>query len=97
MFELMFTVVPILAFGVFVLVVVGFGFQIVASRKVFGTVHRVIDQALKEDTASKTETPTGARDYTCDHCGATLSDGTEVSPSGDFRCQYCDNWSNVHS
>ena len=97
MFGVGVSLVLFLAFGVFVLVAIGFGFQIVASRKVFGTVHRVIDRALEEDAASKTETPAGPRDYTCDHCGAALSDGTEVSPSGDFRCEYCDNWSNVHS
>jgi len=91
------TVIFMMAFGVFVLVAVGFGFQIVASRKVFGTVHRVLDQALKEDAANKTAAQATDRDYSCDHCGATLTDGAEVSPSGDFRCQYCDNWSNVHS
>ena len=33
---------------------------------------------------------------TCTNCGATIEDGSEVSPSGDVKCTYCQTWFNVH-
>ena len=32
----------------------------------------------------------------CTHCGASLGANTEISPSGDFKCQFCNSWSNVN-
>ena len=38
-----------------------------------------------------------ARDpYQCTACGARIQDASEVSPSGDTRCAYCNVWFNVH-
>lgn len=39
--------------------------------------------------------PTGRR-YECPQCGAPLSEGADVSPSGDVRCAHCNAWFNVH-
>ena len=35
-------------------------------------------------------------EYSCDNCGASLDSETEISPSGDFKCRYCNSWSNVN-
>lgn len=34
--------------------------------------------------------------YTCPHCGASLTDGADVSPHGDVKCGYCTSWFNIH-
>ncbi len=34
--------------------------------------------------------------YTCHKCGATLTPGADVSPSGDVKCSYCNSWFNIH-
>jgi hypothetical protein len=34
--------------------------------------------------------------YQCTACGARIQDASEVSPSGDARCAYCNVWFNVH-
>lgn len=34
--------------------------------------------------------------YSCPKCNASLSDGVEVSPSGDVKCEYCKSWFNIH-
>ena len=36
------------------------------------------------------------RSYECPRCGAPLSEGADVSPSGDVRCTFCNAWFNVH-
>jgi hypothetical protein len=36
-------------------------------------------------------------DYECDHCGAAIGEGAEVSPHGDIMCSYCNKWFNIHS
>ena len=33
--------------------------------------------------------------HNCPHCGAGLDANTEISPSGDFKCAYCQKWSNA--
>lgn len=40
------------------------------------------------------EMPTG---YKCPNCGAALSEGADVSPSGDAKCDYCRTWFNIHA
>jgi hypothetical protein len=34
--------------------------------------------------------------YDCPNCGANVGDA-DVSPSGDIKCSYCDEWWNIHS
>jgi len=31
----------------------------------------------------------------CDNCGAKCTNASDISPSGDLKCQYCDTWFNV--
>ena len=69
-----------------------------------GMIQQITDEALKQsrspaspqqpNTKPQSSAPS---DYACDHCGAALGARTEISPSGDFKCEYCDSWSNVNS
>jgi hypothetical protein len=34
--------------------------------------------------------------YVCPHCAAPLQPKTEVSPSGDVKCPFCNSWFNIH-
>ncbi len=45
---------------------------------------------------STTSHSTGKANYSCPNCGADLGDGSEVSPSGDVKCDYCKRWFNIH-
>ena len=38
--------------------------------------------------------PTPSR-YDCPNCGANVGEA-DVSPSGDIKCHYCNDWWNVH-
>lgn len=31
----------------------------------------------------------------CDNCGANCTNASDISPSGDLKCAYCDSWFNV--
>lgn len=31
----------------------------------------------------------------CDSCGAKCTNASDISPSGDLKCAYCDTWFNV--
>ena len=31
----------------------------------------------------------------CDNCGAKCTNASEISPSGDLKCAYCNTWFNV--
>lgn len=46
--------------------------------------------------STETGQKTGDRGYGCPKCGAELSDGADVSPSGDVKCAYCRRWFNIH-
>ena len=50
-------------------------------------------------TTNERSTGQGHRvmNYTCPKCGAPISDGADVSPSGDTKCNHCGGWFNVHS
>jgi hypothetical protein len=39
---------------------------------------------------------TSGAGYRCPRCGAPLGTDTDVSPSGDVKCRFCDSWFNVH-
>ena len=55
------------------------------------------DQRPPARAETPSASPTADRNYSCDKCGAAIDSDTEISPSGDFKCQYCDSWSNVNS
>ncbi len=65
-------------------------------------MNRITDQVFSQvnDQPDNSEATFSAAndsaDYSCSHCGAALGNETEISPSGDFKCQYCKNWANVH-
>lgn len=98
---MLFTIVP-----VFIFVVAGFVFFGVIST--FLRSRRIMDHVTDEvfrqtrargdAAAGSPEQPVsrGAGDFSCDKCGAALGSDTEISPSGDFKCEYCDSWNNVH-
>jgi hypothetical protein len=44
-------------------------------------------------TASRSPRPPNT--YDCPHCGANVGK-VEVSPSGDIKCSYCNEWWNTH-
>jgi len=31
----------------------------------------------------------------CDNCGAKCTNASDISPSGDLKCKYCNTWFNV--
>ena len=31
----------------------------------------------------------------CDNCGAKCTNASDISPSGDLKCEYCNSWFNV--
>ncbi len=35
--------------------------------------------------------------YKCDNCGASIGVDSDISPSGDVKCQYCNSWFNVNT
>jgi hypothetical protein len=84
-----------------------FGGVFMTFRSVFrhrGMIQQVTDEALRQSRGQtlpqqpSTEPQSSApSDYACDHCGASLGARTEISPSGDFKCEYCDSWSNIKS
>lgn len=43
---------------------------------------------------SESKRPTPSR-YDCPNCGANVGKA-DVSPSGDIKCHYCNEWWNVH-
>lgn len=100
--SIMFTLVPIFI-GVVALFVFGGVFMTFLSAfRHRGMIQQITDEALRQsrsqsspqqqDTQRSSSAPS---DYACDNCGAALGTRTEISPSGDFKCEYCDSWSNV--
>ena len=35
--------------------------------------------------------------YSCRNCGAGIGVDSEISPSGDVKCEYCNSWFNVNA
>jgi hypothetical protein len=65
--------------------------------KVGNNILQSINEAKEQEESSTDEagvnTPTY---YTCQHCGAPLGKGVEVSPRGDVKCVYCNAWFNIY-
>lgn len=77
-------------FGTFIglaFMVVGFGGPITALRKGNSIAMPKVDATV---TSQKK-----AGGYDCPSCGANVGDA-DVSPSGDIKCQYCNEWWNIH-
>lgn len=97
--SMLFTLVPVFIGGCFLFV---FGSIALTMFRTFrGTRNTVIDRIIEaSQEANKQDNKQGMtvdnkNDYGCTHCGAAIEAGTEISPSGDFKCAYCQNWSNV--
>ena len=85
-----------------------FGSVIMTFFSVFrhrGMMHKITDEVLRqaksgaeknEANENNTTVNAGPTEYSCSQCGASLGVNTEVSPSGDFKCQFCNSWSNVN-
>ncbi len=52
---------------------------------------------LDQRTPSVAQSPATPKPgtYDCPNCGANVG-GVEVSPSGDLKCSYCNEWWNIH-
>lgn len=72
----------------------------VAAFRGVGPVEGVFD-AMREigdettESRDSVDSPDSPAHYSCDACGAPLSEEAEISPSGDVKCTYCKNWFNV--
>ncbi|MEQ9408585.1 MAG: hypothetical protein RIK87_12695 [Fuerstiella sp.] len=95
----MFTIVPIIIGVIAVFVFISAIGTFLGHRRL---MNRITDEVFRESQQSgesgSSRTPDGSAgpvDYSCAHCGASLSPDTEISPSGDFKCRYCNSWSNV--
>ena len=102
--SVMFTIVPIFI-GIVALFVFGGVFMTFLSAfRHRGMIQQFTEEALRQsrDQATpqqqNTQRPASTpSDYACDNCGAALGADTEISPSGDFKCEYCDSWSKIKS
>ena len=93
----MFGLIPIIILIMFAVVAFNifrtFGRVSRFQNRVFDVVEKQLDKQRDDNDDRSEHAP---RDYHCDHCGAALADASDVSPSGDFKCTYCGNWSNIH-
>ncbi|GAB5441145.1 MAG: hypothetical protein Fues2KO_14940 [Fuerstiella sp.] len=62
--------------------------------QVFQQARRPSESSQAQPAAMNTAAST-ADGFACRKCGAALDSDTEISPSGDFKCDYCDSWNNV--
>ena len=99
LFKAMFTVVPIFILGMFVLVIIGIFSNAKKQRRVTDEFAQRGFKARPSQRLStqgaNAEKPAQSFDLQCDHCGAKLSDASEISPHGDVKCEYCKKWFNV--
>ena len=59
---------------------------------IFKHVDKSLELSLKEREAKLK----GQQDYECNNCHATVSDPSNISPSGDVKCIQCNSWFNVY-
>lgn len=101
---MVFALVPIFIVVVACLVFAGFAFNVIGIFRSHGQIRQFTSEMLdsareqrEESEASQRKTAVNSDgSYSCANCGASLGANTEVSPSGDFKCQYCNSWSNVN-
>ena len=73
--------------------VIAIGVAIVA----LGLVARALKPAATPQAPSESVPTPPTAGYVCTKCGAPLSEGADVSPSGDVKCQSCKSWFNIHA
>ena len=49
-----------------------------------------------EDAANAPAAPLSPFNYCCSNCGAKLGKESDVSPLGDVKCTFCNQWFNIH-
>ncbi len=79
-----FIIIPIV---IFTIARKAFSFQSKVFQSIEPSLMQKIDQAEKPN-----------RHYVktrCDNCGAKCTSASDISPSGDLKCEYCDTWFNV--
>lgn len=93
--------------SMFIFVVAGFVFFSVVSGFIRHgrLMNQMTDQVFRQARQSPESSPLGPSEtdgpefsadrFECRKCGAALDSDTEISPSGDFKCDYCDSWNNV--
>lgn len=98
MFSIVLTIFTFVAFIIIAIVIRGF----VRHHSLFDRVTDEIERAARErrDVSSapiaREQPSRDPGEYACDNCGAGLDADIEISPSGDFKCHYCNIWNNVH-
>ena len=55
-----------------------------------------LDLQFKEIQTRKTAKTRTTLNFGCPNCGANLAKKVDVSPSGDVKCMYCEQWFNIH-
>ena len=90
--------ITFVAFIIIVSVIRGF----MRHNSLFDRVTDEIERAARErrDVSAapiaREQTSRDSGDYACNNCGAGLDVDNEISPSGDFKCHYCNTWNNVN-
>ena len=51
-----------------------------------------VDRASEVGDAPARSRDPSSPDWGCPNCGAGLASDTEISPSGDVKCPFCDQW-----
>ena len=96
----LFTIVPIFIAICAIFVFGGVITTFIAAMRHRNTINRmtqdVIDQSPAKSPSPASETRANSQNFSCQQCGAALNSETEISPSGDFKCGYCNSWSNVN-
>ncbi|MCF7974246.1 MAG: hypothetical protein K9N55_10555 [Phycisphaerae bacterium] len=71
---------------------VGFAGLFMMFTAIFGKAasrHNAVNRS--QLTTSKTH------EYKCTNCGAGIGVDSDISPSGDIKCQFCNSWFNVNT
>lgn len=86
--------VVLVVFAVIIILIVRAFRSTLASDKNSSHRYMTLDELEKSRESQGRDGATNG--YKCDNCGAGLPEGADVSPSGDFKCVYCNTWFNIH-
>ena len=73
-------------------------FILVAARKVFTFQSKVFNSIEPSLFQKIDQSDRPNKHYVktrCDGCGAKCTNASDISPSGDLKCAYCNTWFNV--